>query len=110
MSSSSTVTAPRGSSPPRRSTSCMAFSSEERTSLLTGTASRHWRGHAAQTVPAAGLVADLVQEFVQRVAHALEASGLRHGQIGAPDVPAFCRDLVAGEPVFHLRAADPREP
>ena len=37
-----------------------------------------------------------------------EPSRLRHRQIRIGDVPAFCRDLVLDDPVFHLRAANPR--
>ena len=34
--------------------------------------------------------------------------GLRHRQIRVGDVPAFCGDLVLDDPVFHLRAVNPR--
>src|SRR4029078_10260860 len=109
MSSSSTVTGPRGSAPPRRSTSCIAFSPQEtETRLLAGTASRHWHGRPRETVPLVGLASDLVQEFVHRMTDALEASGLRDGQIRTPNIPAFRRDLLACEVVFHLWAVNPR--
>src|SRR5215213_2129252 len=77
MSSSSTVTRPRGRLPSTRSMSVI------------------------------GLVADLVQELLDRLAYALQPSRLRHRQV-IGDVPAFCRDLVLGEVVLCLRAADPR--
>src|SRR5690242_7411309 len=109
MSSSSTVTGPRGSSPPRRSMSGMAFSP---TGHCDEPAHRDrltdWRGHAPQTVLVVVLVADLVQEFVHRLTDTLEPTDLGHCQIGMGDVPAFCRDLVPGEVVLRLRAANPR--
>ena len=86
--------------------SVMALSSQEPMSRLTGTV-RGWRA-APQTVPAVALVADLVQELVHRLADALQPPGLRHRQIRVGDVPAFGRDLVLGEVVLRLRAADPR--
>jgi hypothetical protein len=67
-----------------------------------------WRGHAPQTVPVVALVADLVQEFVHRLTDALEPTDVCHRQIRMGNVPAFCCDLVAGEVVFRLRAANPR--
>src|SRR5262249_26503619 len=53
-------------------------------------------------------LSNLVEEFLKRLAGALEFSSLRYRQIGMGDVPAFCRDLVLVDPVFHLRAANPR--
>ena len=46
------------------------------------------------------LFADLVEEFVQRLADALEPSGLRHRQIRTGDVPGIRRELVLNEPVL----------
>src|SRR6186713_3166941 len=99
MSSSSMVTGLRGSSP-RRSTSCMAFSSRTR--------GKPGRRDSAGTVPAGVLLGDLVQELVRGRTDALEPGDLRHRQIRVGDVPAFGVDLVAGEVVLRLRAADPR--
>src|SRR4030095_15909936 len=55
-----------------------------------------------------GLLADLVQELVQRLADTLEPSGLRHRQVWIGDVPARCRNLVTDDPVLHRRAVNPR--
>src|SRR6186997_723507 len=109
MSSSSTVTGPRGRSPPKRSISGMGLSwwDGNRDGRGTGTHESQ-RGRFPRTVPVVALVADLVQELVHSLTDSLEPIGLCHRHIRVGDVPAFCRDLVAGKVVFRLRAANPR--
>src|SRR5262249_40380239 len=46
------------------------------------------------------LLRNLVEEFIDRLADALEPVNLRHRQIWMSDVPAFRRDLVLGEIVL----------
>ena len=48
-------------------------------------------------------LADFVEEFLNRLADALQPSALGHRQIGMGDEPAFCGDLVLDDPVFYLR-------
>ena len=55
----------------------------------------------------AELVADLVKELVDGLADALQPSRLRDRQV-IGDVPAFRGDLMLGEVVLRMRAADPR--
>lgn len=55
-------------------------------------------------------LADLVQELVNRLGDTLGPRGLRHCHIRMTDIPAFRGDLVLNDPVFDLRAANPRQP
>src|SRR5436190_16012915 len=108
MSSSSTLTSLRRRSLPRRSRNDMALSSREtEMSRPLG-----WCVDLARpnphTVSVVALVANLVQELVQRRADTLELSGLDDRQIRIGDVPPFSGYLMLGDPVFHLRAAHPR--
>src|SRR5262249_22658099 len=51
---------------------------------------------------------NLVEEFLSGLADALHVGDVPYRQIGMGDVPAFGRDLVLDDPVFHLWAANPR--
>src|SRR5262245_5080764 len=51
---------------------------------------------------------NLVEKLLSGLADALYAVDVPHRQIRMGDVPAFCRDLMLGDPVFHLRAVNPR--
>src|SRR5262245_24590979 len=53
---------------------------------------------------------NLVQKFLNRLADTREASCLGHRQIRIGDVPCLRRDLVLDDPVFYLRAPNPRPP
>src|SRR5215831_10240745 len=53
-------------------------------------------------------LSNLVEEFLSGLADALHVGDVPYRQIGMGDVPAFGRDLVLGDPVFHLWAANPR--
>src|SRR6516165_10570970 len=53
-------------------------------------------------------LSNLVEEFLSGLADALHAVDVPYRQIRMGHVPAFCCDLVLGDPVFHLRAANPR--
>src|SRR5262245_39604702 len=50
--------------------------------------------------------ADLVEEFVDCLADALEPENLRHRQIRIGDVPAFGRDLVLDEVILRAWTAN----
>src|SRR5262245_1924840 len=51
-----------------------------------------------------------VEEFVERLADALESSHLAHRQIRIRDVPRGRSDLIADEPVLDRWAANARPP
>src|SRR5262245_5265542 len=53
-------------------------------------------------------LSNLVEEFLSGLADALHALDVPHRQIRMGDVPAFCRDLVLGDPVFYLRTVNAR--
>src|SRR5262249_41233573 len=52
---------------------------------------------------------NLVEELLSGLADALHAVDVPYRQIRMGDVPAFCRDLVLGDPVFHGGVAKPRK-
>src|SRR5262249_9852993 len=53
-------------------------------------------------------LSNLVEKFLSGLADALHVGDVPYRQIGMGDVPAFGRDLVLDDPVFHLWAANPR--
>src|SRR5262249_13438751 len=55
-------------------------------------------------------LSDFVEKFFKRAADALEPSCLGYRQIRTGDVPGLGRDLVFDDPVFDLRAVNPRIP
>src|SRR5262245_13371096 len=52
---------------------------------------------------------NLVEEFLGGLADALDVVDVPYRQIRMGDVPAFCRDLVLSDPVFHRGVAKPRK-
>src|SRR5215475_1415800 len=76
-------------------------------SLLNSAPAIHWSAGALQQSVPVGL-SNLVEEFVHGLADLFQPSGLRHRQIRMTDKPAFCLDLVPGDPVLRFRAANPR--
>src|SRR5262245_39885352 len=53
-------------------------------------------------------LSNFVEEFVNRLADALEPENLGHRQIWIGDIPAFRRDLVLGEVILRSWTANAR--
>src|SRR5262245_44699193 len=54
-------------------------------------------------------LSNLVEEFFSGLADALHAVDVPYRQVRMGDVPAFCRDLVLSDPVFHRGVSKPRK-